>query len=225
MNKFAGSISVIDLDNLTQLSEVAFDDPTPLAIKEGRPFIYDTHLTSGTGHTSCASCHVDSRTDRLGWQLSDERDTPITIPVGPNIVPGNATGTATFSSNKTIMVTQTLLDIMEHPRFHWRGDKESIDEFNGTYVNLMGRESLITQAQMDKMKAFLRTLWLPPNPYRRIDNSIPTTITLPNGEQGTSTLTSSNNTSALRGGAGRDCLGCHSGQGNTRNAAATSQKS
>ena len=213
MNKFAGSISVISLNSLSQISEVKFDDPTPLAIREGRPFIYDTHLTSGTGHTSCASCHVDSRTDRLGWQLSDEQNTSITIPSGPNIVPGNATGTGTFSSNKGIMVTQTLLDIMEHPRFHWRGDKESIDDFNGTYVNLMGRESVITQTQMDKMKAFLRTLWLPPNPYRRIDNSRPTTITLPDGTTGTSELINST-TSALRGGAGRDCLGCHSGQGN-----------
>ena len=223
MNKFAGSISIINLNTLSQISEVEFDDPTPLAIKEGRPFIYDTHLTSGTGHTSCASCHVDSRTDRLGWQLSDEQNTPITIPAGPNIVPGNATGTATFSSNKTIMLTQTLLDIMEHPRFHWRGDKESIDDFNDTFVNLMGRESVITPTQMDKMKGFLRTLWLPPNPYRRIDNSRPNSITLSNGITVTSNLINSDATDALRGGFGRDCLGCHSGQGNTRNNAATSQ--
>ena len=224
MNKFSGSISVIDLNSLSQISEVIFDDPTPQVIKEGRPFIYDTHLTSGTGHTSCASCHVDSRTDRLAWQLSDENNTAITIPVGENIVPGNILRAETIRSNKGLMVTQTLLDIIEHPRFHWRGDKESIDDFNGTYVNLMGRESEITQTQMDKMKAFLRTLWLPPNPYRNIDNSQPTTITLPDGSQITSAI-NSNQTSALRGGAGRDCLGCHSGQGNaTRNFAATSQQ-
>jgi len=73
------------------------------------------------------------------------------------------------------------------------------------------------------MKAFLRTLWLPPNPYRGIDNSRPTSITLSNGTTVTSNLINSDNTDALRGGSGRDCLGCHSGQGNTRNAAATSQ--
>lgn len=219
MNKFAGSISVIDTDSLSQISEVEFNDPTPTVIKEGRPFLYDTHLTSGTGHTSCASCHVDSRTDRLGWQLSDNNNTSITIPRASNSLPGNVIGTSTISSDKHVMVTQTLIDIMEHPRFHWRGDKESIDDFNGTYVNLMGRPSQITQTQMNKMKAFLRTLWLPPNPYRDIDNSRPTTVTLPDGTTATSNRVVGNTTNALRGGGNRNnCLACHSGQGNaTRN--------
>lgn len=219
MNKFAGSISVIDTDSLNQISETEFNDPTPLVIKEGRPFLYDTHLTSGTGHTSCASCHVDSRTDRLGWQLSDGNNSTISIPRASNSLPGNVIGTSTISSNKQVMVTQTLVDIMEHPRFHWRGDKESIDDFNGTYVNLMGRPSQISQSQMDKMKAFLRTLWLPPNPYRRIDNSRPSTVTLPDGSTATSNRISGNTTNALRGGGNsNNCLACHSGQGNaTRN--------
>ncbi len=219
MNKFSGSISVIDLNTLQQISETEFDDPTPLAIKEGRPFIYDTHLTSGTGHVSCASCHVDSRTDRLGWQLSDGLGTTSSIPRASNSLPGNVIGTSTISSNKQVMVTQTLIDIMEHPRFHWRGDRESIDDFNGTFVNLMGRESEITQTQMDKMKAFLRTLWLPPNPYRGIDNSRPSTVVLPDGSTATSNRVGSNVTDALRGGGNsNNCLICHSGQGNaTRN--------
>ena len=55
MNKFDGSISVVDTDDLSEISQVEFNDPTPAVIKEGRPFLYDTHLTSGTGHTSCAS--------------------------------------------------------------------------------------------------------------------------------------------------------------------------
>lgn len=219
MNKFDGSISIIDLNSLNQISEVKFDDPTPITIKEGRPFIYDTHLTSGTGHTSCASCHVDSRTDRLGWQLSDDNGTSISIPRASNSIPGNVVGTSTISSNKHVMTTQTLIDIMEHPRFHWRGDKAEIDDFNGTFVNLMGRSSQITQTQMNKMKNFLRTLWLPPNPYRRIDNSRPSTVTLPDGTTATSNRVGNNTTNALRGGGNtNNCLACHSGQGNaTRN--------
>lgn len=219
MNKFAGSISIIDLSSLSQISEVEFDDPTPLVIKEGRPFIYDTHLTSGTGHTSCASCHVDSRTDRLGWQLSDGNNTSSSIPRASNSLPGNVIGTSTISSNKQVMTTQTLIDIMEHPRFHWRGDRATIDDFNGTFVNLMGRSSQITQTQMNKMKDFLRTLWLPPNPYRNIDNTRPSTVTLPDGTTATSNRVGNNTTDALRGGGNtNNCLICHSGQGNaTRN--------
>ena len=40
---------------------VAFFDPTSEAIKAGRPFLYDTHLGSGNGHISCASCHDPRR--------------------------------------------------------------------------------------------------------------------------------------------------------------------
>lgn len=225
MNKFSGSISVVDLNSRTEISEVTFDDPTPASIKAGRPILYDTHLTSGTGHLSCASCHVDGRTDRLGWQLSDGLGTLSTVPQASNSLPGNVIGSVTISSNKQVMTTQTLLDIMEHPRFHWRGDRETIDDFNGTFVNLMGRNSLITQAQMDDFKAYLRTLWLPPNPYRNLDNSRPQTVTLPDGSTVTSTRVGSNTTDALRGGGNNNnCLICHSGQGNaTRNFGANAE--
>ncbi|MCB1093570.1 MAG: hypothetical protein KDL87_18675, partial [Verrucomicrobiae bacterium] len=60
---------------------------------------------------------------------------------------------------------------------------------------------------------FLGTIHLPPNPYRRIDNSRPATITLPDGS--TATTTSFN---ALRGqnSRGNNCLQCHL-NGDTRN--------
>lgn len=219
MNKFAGSISVIDVQSLSEIAQVEFDDPTPAAIKAGRPLIYDTHLTSGTGHLSCASCHVDSRTDRLGWQLSDGKGTLSQIPRASNGLPGNVIGTSEISSNKQVMTTQTLVDIMDHPRFHWRGDRADIESFNGTFVGLMGRASEISGSQMQAMKGFLETLWLPPNPYRNIDNSRPNTVTLPDGSQASSSLVNSGSTEALRGGLnGNNCLSCHSGQGNaTRN--------
>ena len=219
MNKFDGSISVIDTQNLSQIRQVTFDDPTPAVIKAGRPLLYDTHLTSGTGHTSCASCHVDAKTDRLGWQLSDPSGPDMTIPRASNFLPGNVVDNITISSNKDVMTTQTLIDIMEHPRFHWRGDRENIDDFNATFVNLMGRSSQISAAQMTALKDYLRTMWLPPNPYRNIDNSRPTTVTIPNGTTATSNRVLAGQTNALRGGGNtNNCLACHSGQGNaTRN--------
>ena len=219
MNKFDGSVSVIDTNNFRELSRSAFYDPTPDAVKAGRPFLYDTHNTSGPGHLSCASCHVDGRTDRLGWQLSDPSAATRTINRASNSLPGNVIGTFNVSGSKTVMVTQTLIDIMDHPNFHWRGDRGSIDEFNGTYANLMGRASQISSAEMATFKGFLETTWLPPNPYRRIDNSRPGTVTLPDGTTATSNRVGSNTTDALRGGGNtNNCLACHSGQGNaTRN--------
>ena len=44
-------------------------NPDPEVIRQGRPHLYDTHETSGLGHLSCASCHVDARMDRLAWDL------------------------------------------------------------------------------------------------------------------------------------------------------------
>ena len=33
--------------------------------------MYDTHLHSAWGEVSCANCHVDSRMDRLAWDLGN----------------------------------------------------------------------------------------------------------------------------------------------------------
>ncbi len=225
MNKFDGSISVIDLEQFSEIRQVEFDDPTGADVKNGRPFLYDTHLTSGTGHLSCASCHVDARTDRLGWQLSNQSAGSEVVPRASNSLPGAVIGSVTLDGNKDPMTTQTLIDIMDHPRFHWRGDRETIDDFNGTFVNLMGRSTVLSQSEMDAFKEFLGTTWLPPNPYRTIDNQRPQTVTLPDGSTATSTLIGPNTTDALRGGAnGNNCLICHSGQGNaTRNFGANNE--
>lgn len=219
MNKFDGSISVIDTNARSEIRKVAFYDPTPAVVRNGRPVLYDAHLTSGTGHLACASCHVDGRTDRLGWQLSNASLPFRQVPRASNFLPGNVIGEWTLNGIKDVMVTQTLIDIMEHPRFHWRGDRETIDEFNGTFVALMGRPTQLSQAQMDNFKAFLRTTWLPPNPYRDINNKRRRTVTLPDGSTATSTRIDSGLTEALRGGGNtNNCLICHSGQGNaTRN--------
>ena len=219
MNKFAGSISVINTSNLTQTSVTTFDDPTPQVIKEGRKFLYDTHLTSGTGHTSCASCHVDARTDRLSWDLGNPAGSMDQVP-GANNNTGAATGTnLTVSPMKGPMLTQTLQDIMLHPRMHWRGDRDNLAEFNSTFTNLMGRAQQFSGVDMAVLGDFLNTIHLPPNPYRNKDNSRPASITLPDGSVAT---TASFN--ALRGTNSRNnnCLRCHLG-GGTRNAQSNSE--
>ncbi len=212
MNKFDGTISTIDLDARLQTGTVAFDDPTPAVIKEGRPFLYNTHLTSGLGQVSCASCHVDARTDRLSWDLGDPSGSMATV-LNANNFNGNTQGTTQVHPMKGPMLTQTLQDIMNYDRLHWRGDREGLDSFNPAFTGLLGAERQLTADEMAKFAAFLGTIHLPPNPYRNIDNSRPATVTLPDGS--TATTRSFN---ALRGqnSRGNNCLQCHM-NGDTRN--------
>ena len=214
MNKFSGSISVINTSNNTEVAEVAFFDPTPAVIKQGRPMLYDTHLTSGTGHISCASCHVDARTDRLAWDLGDPQGNADQVPEVRNSNPATLTGnTVEVSSMKGVMLTQTLQDIIDFEVMHWRGDRANLSEFNGTFVNLMGRPNQISASQMQQFEDFLATIHLPPNPFRRIDDTRPNSVTMQNGE-----TVSTSNFQALRGdnSRGNACMQCHY-NGNERN--------
>ena len=214
MNKFAGSISIINTGNLTQTSVTRFNDPTPQVIKRGRKFLYDTHLTSGTGHTSCASCHVDARTDRLSWDLGNPAGALDQV-AGADNSTGAATGrNISVSPMKGPMLTQTLQDIMLHPKMHWRGDRGNLAEFNSTFTDLMGRSQQFSGVDMAEFGDFLNTIHLPPNPYRDMNNNRPASITLPDGSVATTTTFN-----ALRGSnsTGNNCLRCHLG-GGTRNA-------
>ena len=71
LNKFDASISILDLATDQEMAKVDFFDPTPDVIKTGRKHLYNTHLGSGNGHIACASCHVDGKWDRLGWDLGN----------------------------------------------------------------------------------------------------------------------------------------------------------
>src|SRR5437899_9168000 len=70
-NRFSSSISAIDTSNATVINAVRLFDPTPAMVAAGRRHLYDTRRTSGLGQASCASCHVDGRMDRLGWDLGN----------------------------------------------------------------------------------------------------------------------------------------------------------
>lgn len=218
VNKFSGSVSVLDLNSRQVLKTLAYLDPTPAVVKAGRPFLYDTMLGSGTGHTSCASCHVDGKTDRLAWDLGDPRGSFSQVRDADNNTGAFTGKTVGVTPMKGPMLTQTLQDIGRHGVLHWRGDKADLASFSGTFVNLQGLESAPTLADMGKLKAFLDTLHLPPNPYRALNNTRPNTVTLPAADSRTVTSASMN---ALRGTNSRNnnCLQCHLRSGSRNDAA------
>lgn len=180
LNKFEASISVLDLAAESELQRLAFHDATPLAIRSGRPHLYSTHDTSGLGQASCGSCHADGRMDRLGWDLGDpagDEKGLADLNLGANIGP-LAGGFEPFHPMKGPMTTQTLQDIIGKEPLHWRGDRLGLEEFNPAFVGLNGADAELSDTQMQEFEDFLGTLHFPPNPYRNLDNSLPTAVDL-----------------------------------------------
>jgi YVTN family beta-propeller protein len=186
LNRFEGSLSVLDLVGETELTRVPFFDPTPPAVKTGRKHLYDTHKTSGLGHVSCASCHVDARMDRLAWDLgAPDGDLKMIDASIHNLSAGLPLGGnfSDFHPMKGAMTTQTLQDIIGKEPHHWRGDRNGIEEFNHAFVGLLGDDVTLTTSpaggEMQEFEDYLATIHFPPNPFRNLDNSLPTDLPLP----------------------------------------------
>lgn len=181
LNRFAASISVVDLGSETVLTNAAFFDPTPASVRNGRRHFYNTRLTSGLGTASCASCHVDGRFDRLAWDLGDPLGAQVRISTTNrnfgNLVPDSFNH---FHPMKGAMVTLTMQDIIGHEPFHWRADRLGIEQFNSTFVALQGRDKELTLVEMQEFEDFLATVRFPPNRFRNLDNSLPTALPLSN---------------------------------------------
>ena len=178
LNRFGASISIVDTETEEETEQVSFFDPTPSEILEGRPHFYDTHQTSGLGHVACASCHVDGRMDRLAWDLGN--------PAGEvkdfnqNCLDrGAVVDCEDFHPMKGARLTQTLQDIIGKEPLHWSGDKDGLEEFSGAFEELQGDDETLTTDEMQEFEDFLDTITFPPNPFRNLDNSLPTDLPLP----------------------------------------------
>lgn len=182
LNRFEGSVSVVSITTESELTRVSFFDPTPETIRTGRKHLYDTHKNSGLGHISCGSCHVDSRMDRLGWDLGDPSGEMKSVNGASHNLGGNLFGLnggfENFHPMKGPMMTQTLQDIIGHEPLHWRGDRDGLEEFNGAFASLQAGNPL-TPTEMQEFEDFLDTITFPPNPFRNLDNTLPTNLPLP----------------------------------------------
>jgi hypothetical protein len=85
------------------------------------------------------------------------------------------------------MVTQTLQDILQVNDFgpsgrtplHWRGDRNGLEDFNGTFTNLMSADASLTPTEMEELKGLITNIFFPPNPFRTFDNTLSTNVPLP----------------------------------------------
>ncbi len=214
LNKFDATISTISTSsNKVTATTPLYFDPTPTAIKTGRPLLYNTQLTSALGQLSCASCHVDARWDRLAWDLGNPSGVE-TQNVGYTTNSGNS---VLYHPMKGPLLTMSLVDDMQAPFLHWRGDRPTLDNFENAYNSLMGmpipsgQAAAVTGAQIVALRSFLATITLPPNPNRNLDNSYSTTVPII-GPNNTVSATGDANQGAAEFEA--NCRSCHPGHTN-----------
>jgi|GEM_PF-3328643 len=127
------------------------DDPTPEQIAKGREEFYDG-ANSLHGNVSCASCHIDGRSDMLVWNLS-----------------------ADPTDEKGPLLTQTMFSLERMAPFHWRGEREDLGDFNPAFDGLLGGFPLKAKP-FANFEAFVNSLTAPANPWahreRLLDDSV-----------------------------------------------------
>ena len=168
LNRISNTISVVDIASNSVVFEtpVGTFDPTPLVVKAGRGFLYDAKL-SGSGTGSCASCHIDGDMDMIAWDLGNPGGTMqfvvqngLTIPMHPMKGP---------------LTTQSLRGLTGVGPLHWRGDRADFTAFNPAFDRLMGASPLSAD-DMARFKDFIDTLNYMPNPYQKLDRTLPTSF-------------------------------------------------
>jgi YVTN family beta-propeller protein len=179
LNRFDGSISVLDEKSLGLLAKVRFFDPLPQFVKDGRAVLFDTHATSGLGHVSCATCHVDARMDQLAWDLGDPSGS-----MEPFFGSCNDSHTQDicedFHPMKGPMTTQTLIGIIGNEPLHWRGDRQNLGAFAHAAQTILSRPTDFTPAESSRLENYLASIKPMPNPNRTVTNGLPASLGLGN---------------------------------------------
>ncbi|MEM7201903.1 MAG: beta-propeller fold lactonase family protein [Planctomycetota bacterium] len=193
LNRLTSTLAVIDTAARSLVLEQSLGyDPTPTVVREGRGFLYDAKL-AGNGTASCAACHIDSEIDGIGWDLGD--------PGGEMKV----FQAQQMHPMKGPMTTQTLRGLTDNTRpFHWRGDRDELQDFNPAFDTLLGGPEL-AMADMDAYADFIKTLAFPPNPNQQLDRTFSTAPAGESAQEGFNFYT----TRRFLGGVVR-CVDCHS---------------
>jgi DNA-binding beta-propeller fold protein YncE len=190
LTRFNNSISIVDTSTKHEIGSVTLFSPEPAHIVRGRRFLYDASFSSAHGDSACASCHIFGDFDALAWDLGVPENDEIpnagifTVPPEPFGVSRN------FQALKGPMTTQSLRGLANHGAMHWRGDRQNNSEpsvqpdqgafdeftafmkFNVAFPSLTGRNEQIPAADMEAFTRFVLEITYPPNPIRRLDDSL-----------------------------------------------------
>jgi len=195
LSRFDNTIARIDLTTWGVIDTIALHDPSAGTVVDGRRLLYDSVIGSGHGDASCASCHLFGDRDGLAWDLGDptgeltpyddtDDNVRFILPIPPftpcPVVDENCGASHQgFDPQKGPMTTQTLRGMLEP--LHWRGDRPTMNAFNGAFVALMGTEDVdpgpgsagLSAADMEAFRQFALDIAFPPNPHRAVDDTIP----------------------------------------------------
>jgi cytochrome c553 len=133
-------------------------DPAPASIQAGRALFYDASH-SLHNNASCATCHIEGRTDMLAWTLSD-------LP----------------KDDKGPLITQTLAGIEKLAPFHWRGERPQLIDFNAAFDGLLGGAPLAVGAptfEFDNFQKFVFSIQNPANPNENSSRVVDPAIASP----------------------------------------------
>ncbi len=200
--RFDNSVKVIDLASKKEVAALAMPTPEPASVVAGRHMLYDATRLSANGESSCGSCHVFGDMDDLAWDLGNPDDPVTQSPIETHLSqprfielagelfglnsPLNGSGLATeLHPMKGPMTTQTLRGMRLAGAMHWRGDRAtghygnsatdstlSFKNFVVAFEGLMGSEHLPDEAEMQAFADYQLQVMLPPNPVRRLDNTL-----------------------------------------------------
>lgn len=165
LNRISNTLSVVNTATQAVVTEIPVGgfDPSPVAIKVGRGFLYDAKL-SGNGTAACAACHIDSDLDMLAWDLGNPGGTMQTVI--------NNGQSFQLHPMKGPMTTQTLRGLAGLEPYHWRGDRADFLAFNPAFDGLMGGSQL-TAADMAAYRDFINTVVFQPNPNQLLNRTLP----------------------------------------------------
>ncbi len=202
MTRFDNSVKAIDLGSKQEIASQNLPNPEPASVVAGRPMLYDATGFSGNGEASCASCHIFGDLDDLAWDLGNPDEVvtknpipitfgdPTAITLGKTLFgvrsPINGTDKVDdFHPMKGPMTTQTLRGLRHSGAMHWRGDRAngflgadpfdanlSFNNFIVAFEGLIGNPEKPPVAEMQKFTDFQLQVLPPPNPVRRLDNSL-----------------------------------------------------
>jgi hypothetical protein len=192
--RFTNELVVIDTRTRSVTDREKMFNPEPADIVQGRPFLYDARRTSSHGDSACASCHIFGDFDGLSWDLGapNDRDFPNLGPFFSRPEITSSPLVSRFLAVKGPMNTQSLRGLANHGAMHWRGDRRggvnstehaqpdtgAFDEdaafkaFNVAFAGLNGRATQLTAAEMQKFTDFTLSITYPPNPIRRLDDTL-----------------------------------------------------